>query len=319
MAQTELAKLLELQLTSPESPKAESPGQNEMLAQAIIGLAPILAGAAFGGARGGATGAQAGMVGLEAVERGRKEKEAKALKEQEAKKDRLTTAITLAKEQRAEESAAKTEKRQAEELGLSKQRLALEQKKFDAEIGSSKKQLEHLPIENKSMVEGLSKDSATKTAIANEISQTVALFDDPKVSEQQKIKAGQSLLKVLNSTQGSDAVGSEEAKRLGSLLEFQLFNVFGTGPMFGRDLPAFRDQAAATVNRLSGAVDANKGLIQQAMAGQSVAVPKISLKESELKTPTPMPSLPGGATEANAGAMTDRQKRIQELKKQLGK
>jgi hypothetical protein len=314
---SELAKLLNLQLAQQKEEEPAQPSQNDMLAQAIIGLAPILAGAALGGARGGAVGAQAGLTGLEAIEKGRKEKEAKAEKLKASEKERLTTAIALSKEARAEESASRAEKRQAEELGLSKQRLDLEQKKFMAEMGSSKKQLDRLPTENRVMVEKLSEDSAKKTAIATEISQTIALFDDPKVSDDQKIKAGQGLLKVLNSTQGSDAVGAEEAKRLGSLLEFQIGNIFQPGPFLGRDLGMFRDQAASTVNRLSGAIEGNRSLIQQAMSGQAPAVAKIPLKEKMV--PTPSPTIPGGLTEAEAAPMTDRQKRIMELKKQLGK
>lgn len=316
MADTELSRLLNLQLGGPSN-EPEKPSQNDMLAQAILGLAPILAGAAVGGARGGAIGAQAGLTGLETLERGRKEKEAKAEKQKAAEKERLTTAIALRKEARAEESAAKSEARQQEELGLSKKRLQLEQEKFLAESGSSKKTLERLPPENKVMVEKLSEDSAKKTAIANEISQAIAQFDDPKVSEAQKIKVGQGLLKVLNSTQGSDAVGAEEAKRLGSLLEFQMFNITGPGPMFGRDIQMFRDQAAATVNRLSGAVQGNRSLIQQALAGQAPSVRPIELKEKT--EPTPSPTIPGGLTEAKATERTERQRKIMELKKALGK
>jgi len=288
MANTELAKLLNLQMAQPEQ-KAEM-SQNDMLAQAIIGLAPILAGAALGGAQGGAAGAQAGMTGLQAIKTGKKEAEEKAEKLATKRKEALTQALALSKEDRAEKAAQRAEERQISELALSQKKLKLEQDKFLAEMGSSKKQIEKLPVENKSMVEGLSKDSATKTAIANEIAQAIAQFDDPNVSEQQKIKIGQSLLKVLNSTQGSDAVGAEEARRLGSLLEYQVFNLFQPGPMFGRDLSAFRDQAASTVNRLSGAVEANKNLIRQAMSGQAVNVPKISLKEAEKKEPMPLPT-----------------------------
>lgn len=135
MAQSDLAKLLNLQLgaAKPEEPKMT--GQNEMLAQAIIGLAPILAGAALGGARGGAVGAQAGLTGLEAIEKGRKEKEAKAEKLKASEKERLTTAIALSKEEREQAASKRLEERQIKELGFKGRELEIK----EAEAGKGSK------------------------------------------------------------------------------------------------------------------------------------------------------------------------------------
>lgn len=324
MANPTLAELLNFQkavetASAPEATAAAKPSQNEMIAQAILGLAPILAGAALGGARGGAIGAEAGLTGLKTLEAQKERSKEAAKKEKEAKTASIKLAIDLAKEQRAEEAAQRAAGRETEKLGIEKRKLELEEKKVLSDVGASEKQLKKLPVDSQLLVDKLGKDSASKVAIANEISQTVALFDDPKVSDDQKIKSGQALLKVLNSTQGADAVGVEEARRLGNLLEFQVFNFTQPGPVFGRDLTAFRNQAANTVNRLSGAVDANKISIQKAMSGEAVSIPRIEMAPSEPSVVSKM--LPSGLSgkDAVAAPMTERQKRIMELRNQLGK
>jgi len=126
MANTELAKLLNISMAQPE-PVQPSLSQNDMLAQAIIGLAPILAGAALGGAEGGAAGAQAGLTGLSAIEKGRKEKEEKAEKQRVAQKERLTTALALSKEEREQAASKRLEQRQIEELGLKEREVAVKE------------------------------------------------------------------------------------------------------------------------------------------------------------------------------------------------
>jgi hypothetical protein len=324
MANPTLAELLNFQkavetVSAPEATAAAKPSQNEMIAQAILGLAPILAGAALGGARGGAIGAEAGLTGLKTLEAQKEKAKEAAKKDAEAKLTQIKTALELSKEQRAEEAAQRAAGRETEKLGIEKRKLELEEKKVLSDVGASEKQLKKLPVDNQLLVDKLGKDSASKVAIANEIAQTVALFDDPKVSDDQKIKSGQALLKVLNSTQGSDAVGVEEARRLGSLLEFQVFNFTQPGPVFGRDLKEFRNQAANTVNRLSGAVDANKISIQKAMSGEAVSIPRIEMAPSEPSIVSKM--LPSGLSgkDAVAAPMTERQKRIMELRNQLGK
>ena len=147
--QTDLAKIVnfktpsaapvEAPATTPAPAKPAALSENSMLAQAILGLAPILAGAALGGSRGGAIGAEAGLTGLQRLEAGRREQEAKeaeaARLSKAEQKETIANALALAKEQRAmaaEDRALKTAKlaetRQAKELGIKEQELALKQK-----------------------------------------------------------------------------------------------------------------------------------------------------------------------------------------------
>jgi len=92
----------------------------QMWGKAILALAPILAGAALGGAQGGATGAEASKVGLLALS----EKE-KA--EKEKKEKSLERAITLAKEERASRAEKRLEDRQIAELGLKKREVEIKE------------------------------------------------------------------------------------------------------------------------------------------------------------------------------------------------
>ena len=274
-------------LSSIQNKQEPQPEENNFLPQAILALAPILAGAAIGGARGGAVGGEAGLAGLKTLELAKERERQRQQELQLGQSKALESALKLSAEERAQKASARAEERQTQEFALSKEKLNLEKQKLMTELGSNKRTLDQLSPPNKVMVENLSKDSATKTAIANEIAQTVKLFDDPKINQTQKIKAGQGLLKVLNSTQGSDAVGAEEARRLGSLLEYQIRNITGPGPFWGRDLPEFRNQAATTVNRLSGAVESNKELINQALTGKEVGITKIPLIEKPILTEIP--------------------------------
>lgn len=68
------------------------------------------------------------------------------------------------------------------------------------------------------------------------------VLQDPAVPEDQKVKTGQGLFKLLNSAEGADAVGAEEAKRIGSYLEYNIGNFTQPGAFIGRDLKGFTDQ-----------------------------------------------------------------------------
>lgn len=134
----------------------------------------------------------------------------------------------------------------------------LEINKLQKEMGSPAEKFKQLPEEKKKQIETLSTKTAGKKAINNQIKATLSLLKDPNTSEDQKIVMGRQLLKTLNSAEGADAIGVEEARRLGSLLEFQIGNFTGPGPMFGRDVNAFVDQVANTSKNLEEAIALNE-------------------------------------------------------------
>lgn len=126
---------------------------------------------------------------------------------------------------------------------------------------------ENLPIDKKKTVETLSTKNAGKIAIKNQIDSVMSTWDN--LPDDQKVAAGRQLLKTLNSTEGADAIGSEEAKRLGSKLEYAMGNLFNSNPVqFGRDLEGFKTQALNTSQSIGQAVKSNQSMIDETMGRQ---------------------------------------------------
>lgn len=165
-----------VQAPAVEAPKSEpmSAETKQLFAQAILGLAPILAGAAVSGARGGAIGAEAGLTGLKKMEslqeaqRTRERESSKLAQEQSLKNIELALKLrgeglkqsqeerlTRAEERRAtaaERSAEQEAKRLAlqeardrkndfialEKLGIDKQELAQKEKALEQKAAVEK-------------------------------------------------------------------------------------------------------------------------------------------------------------------------------------
>jgi len=129
------------------------------------------------------------------------------------------------------------------------------------EMGGEKAKFDRMPEDQKQLIEGLSKKNASKVTIASQIDATLKNAD--KLPEDQKLMQYRQMIKVLNSTEGQDAVGAEEAKRLAGYLEYRLGNVTEPGAFWGRDLPGFEEQAKQTSSALKSAMKTNQGLIDK--------------------------------------------------------
>lgn len=127
-----------------------------------------------------------------------------------------------------------------------------------------------LPLEDKLTVSGLSSKNANKIAISNQIDSVMSRWD--KLSNDQKVEQGRQLLKVLNSTEGADAIGAEEAKRLGGLLEFKMMNFTQPGSFIGRDVDEFAKQARETSEGIKGAVKKNRSIIEDLTGRKSTPI-----------------------------------------------
>jgi hypothetical protein len=167
----------------------------------------------------------------------------------------------------------------------------------------AKRNFDLLPPEKQEQIKDLAKSSGSKTSIKNEIDSALEILRSAQISEDQKVVTGQNLLKLLNSTQGQDAVGSEEVKRLASFLTFKKFNVTEPGSMFGRDLPDFIDQVALTSARLNQSIGKNGADIDRLYGrAPSVAGP-IQLPEMQGKNSFSLvpPAMAGQSTSNNNG------------------
>lgn len=116
---------------------------------------------------------------------------------------------------------------------------------------------ENLPIDQKKIVDTLSTKVGNVSSIKNELDTFVEMW--PKLSEAERLKQGDLLLKTLNSPQGADAIGVEEANRLGNKLRFAFGNITNDNPaQFGRDLEGFFDDVKNTSTRLGGTLEKNQ-------------------------------------------------------------
>jgi hypothetical protein len=121
-------------------------------------------------------------------------------------------------------------------------------------------------------------------------------LDDAKTAGE-VVQIGQSLLKTLNDTENSDAVGAEEVKRLAS--ELQPFALMTPNELIqlGRNLPAFKQRVKVLRERLYNTINLQFQTINQKMP--------------DLVDPPPV----YGTTGAPTGLSPEEKARLEELKK----
>lgn len=189
-------------------------------------------------------------------------------------------------------------------LGLQREGLDIDRAKLD--IDRMKAGETEMPLEVKTEIAGLANKNAAKTSIANQMRGYLTRYQDAQ-TEDQKIVIGRQMLKVLNSPEGADAIGVEEAKRLGGLLEYKLFNFTDPGSKFGRDLSEFEDQVIDTVSAVESGVQLNRKRIQQLSGrrqGGTPQAPQASDDAAALAWASANPGDPRAAQilQLNAGA-----------------
>jgi hypothetical protein len=164
----------------------------------------------------------------------------------------------------------------AQNFGLEKQKLGAQQANTQAQLDlkraldqrdrletSNKREFDNLPEDSKITIKALSANNANKEAISGQIEAVFSRWDT--LSDSEKLQQGKQLIKTLNSTQGADAVGAEEAKRLAGKLEFALGNFFNSEPtQFGRDIEGFKKDAETTVAGIRDAMKSNQAVIDKA-------------------------------------------------------
>lgn len=167
------------------------------------------------------------------------------------------------------EAADKKFKRQGEELDMQfkRSKIAKNYRDIKADDPNTKMQRE--------VIAKQASDIGTKNAnlfsVKGGMDSALAQLENPKLSEEEKIKVGQGLLKLLNSAEGSDAVGAEEAQRIGSYLEYKIGNFTQPGSFIGRDLDLFTDQVRNNSKLLSDRIGRNQQGIEGLTQGQSLA------------------------------------------------
>lgn len=137
--------------------------------------------------------------------------------------------------------------------------------------------------ENQAIIIDLAKKNANKASIANQLDAAVKMIADPTLPEKNRVQLGEELLKTINSKEGTDAIGVEEAARIGSFL--QLFNVTGPGPLRvgKRDLDAFITQVRMSSKSIKDSIKANEDLAKKIKMGQGFQfAPTENIQEVDL-------------------------------------
>jgi len=169
--------------------------------------------------------------------------------------------------------SAEHEKERSAKAATEKDKAALARELAAAKAGTVKAKFEALDPDKQETIKGLAKKNVEKTSIKNQIDGYLQQYRDA-TTESDRIRVGRQMIKVLNSPEGADAVGSEEVKRLAGALEVNLFNITGPGPMFGRDLPGFERQVEATSGAIDKGIHANKSIIDDTLGRTPAVDPK---------------------------------------------
>jgi hypothetical protein len=279
-------------------PEEEKPqmSNDDMIAAAIVSLAPALLGGLMGGKQGALAGGAAGAGAVGSALTKQAETDAKAaadkknrqleLEEYEKKlgiKNRVapdkpkTRAVTT----RAPDGT-ETTKIVADEIG-SEFKSAPKPKAGDEVPDGDEVAWKKLPKDQQITVQKLAQDNAQRTSIANMMKAELENYKNAK-TEDDKIKAGQGMLKLLNSPLNPDAVGKEESERIGSFLEFKKGNFTGPGSFIGRDLDLFENQVADKIGAMDSSVAANQAIVDGLLKRQPKATEQT--KASPKKAPT---------------------------------
>lgn len=141
----------------------------------------------------------------------------------------------------------------ANDRARAERELALKNKENELEM-------KNIPVEDREVVKSLAASNANKIDIANAIDANVESWKT--MDDDQKLQSMRQLIKTLNSTQGKDAVGAEESKRLAGKLEFAMGNFTNDNPIqFGRDLEGFAQDAVATSKNIKESLRRNNSEI----------------------------------------------------------
>lgn len=235
--------------------------ERNLLAEAMVAFLPTLIGYGAGRAAGGvgvaesgiAAGAQAGLTGLERMEKSREE-------ERKRESERLKLRPEFKKLESESRRLGNLEKAYYDALAGGKKTTEVtaqavketRKKEEQVKVGLQPKILgdasfKALPKEQQIVVTDLAKNMAAIKGVSSSLRANLDDLKNPNISEDQKIVAGESLFKLLNMKDGTgrDAVGVEEARRIGAFLQAKIGNITGVGAFIrgkGTNLKEFIQQ-----------------------------------------------------------------------------
>jgi len=272
--------------------------ERDLLAEALLAFAPALVGYGLGRASGGvgmaetgiAAGAQAGLSGLERLEKGREEEKKMAAEK-----------LKLRPEYKAYETAAEKakllQKSYYDALGAGKKvtetdiqdvnikRLKEEQKKASK---SDSEKLAKLNDADKAEVKAWTEKKVKARSVGIQLESFKNQLLDPSIPIENRIKAGEEMLKLLNTAanEAPDAIQKEEAIRFGSFLENAIIpRIKQAGKLVGRDTDAFNRQVKLSLDRVNRNAAEYQKQIDAIYARQGQAAPSAAAAPPSTKAP----------------------------------
>lgn len=117
------------------------------------------------------------------------------------------------------------------------------------------------PDDVKKQIEALATSNGGLIGSSNKFKEALKILSNPKVSNDQKVVYGQSLIKTANDPAHPDALSNEERAILSPYLTFQVANFTGPGAHVGRDLPGFIEQVKNFSDGYDSTIAANNASI----------------------------------------------------------
>jgi len=135
-------------------------------------------------------------------------------------------------------------------------------------------------------VNKIATDIANKDTISQAIGYEIGILEDDAVQDYVKLNSANSIAKVLNSAEGKDAVGVEEAKRLlGALDLFSVSRKLKGGTLIGPDIYSFVEQLKIKKGELDTRVLAGKKRVNTIYEQYGIKSPAGSMIGSETNSP----------------------------------
>lgn len=160
-------------------------------------------------------------------------------------------------------------------------------KKAEADAAKAARNGDHLPLGMKERVLKLSNIQAQRSSSLNKIKtalKTLKGLKDPKA----KYDYAKTLLKMVNSLEGQDAVGAEEAKRFGANLDnFRAEDILMGANPFGKNFDAFEDMVQNQINAMEANYKADQAEIDS--INRQYPSPK-GVANPDLANPSPTPT-----------------------------
>lgn len=220
-------------------------------ANAVSDKAQLYAGlgGAFNAINKGLTGFETDPNAYQLMHKGGMDAPSKVLAERQAMRENLLKKYGLGVQEK--ESEAKLAALKADQA-YKQFDMQHKDKMFELEKAVKEKAMANqLPEGVKESAAEISKGTAGKVAIAQQIDSYLEQMKN--ADSDTKLQLAKQMIKVLNSTEGKDAVGEGERKNLASKLEIGLGGLLsGNYGQFGRDIEGFMDDARQTSNAIKG-------------------------------------------------------------------